>query len=56
MASQPSKKPRVSNKKTRILLVRHGATTLTAEDRFAGATDVLLSETGEVRNKITNNQ
>ncbi|EGD75521.1 phosphoglycerate mutase [Salpingoeca rosetta] len=33
--------------KTRILLVRHGATVLTAEDRFAGATDVLLSETGE---------
>ncbi|MEW5852317.1 MAG: histidine phosphatase family protein [Myxococcota bacterium] len=32
---------------TRVLLVRHGATTLTAEDRFAGSTDVLLSETGE---------
>jgi broad specificity phosphatase PhoE len=31
---------------TRIFLVRHGATTLTAEDRFAGATDVPLSDTG----------
>lgn len=31
---------------TRVFLVRHGATTLTAEDRFAGATDVLLSDEG----------
>ena len=31
---------------TRLFLVRHGATTLTAEDRFAGETDVLLSDTG----------
>jgi broad specificity phosphatase PhoE len=31
---------------TRLLLVRHGATTLSAEDRFAGATDVELSEEG----------
>jgi probable phosphoglycerate mutase len=31
---------------TRILLVRHGATTLSAEDRFAGATDVDLSDEG----------
>jgi len=31
---------------TRILLVRHGATVLTAEDRFAGATDVALSDEG----------
>ncbi|MEO6786236.1 MAG: histidine phosphatase family protein [Chthoniobacteraceae bacterium] len=31
---------------TRIFLVRHGATTLTAEDRFAGATDVPLSDAG----------
>ncbi len=31
---------------TRIFLVRHGATTLTAEDRFAGATDIPLSDTG----------
>jgi len=31
---------------TRIFLIRHGATILTAEDRFAGATDVPLSDTG----------
>ena len=31
---------------TRIFLIRHGATVLTAEDRFAGATDVELSEDG----------
>jgi probable phosphoglycerate mutase len=31
---------------TRIFLIRHGATTLTSEDRFAGATDVPLSDEG----------
>ena len=31
---------------TRVFLVRHGATVLTSEDRFAGATDVALSERG----------
>jgi probable phosphoglycerate mutase len=31
---------------TRILLVRHGATVLSAEDRFAGSTDVDLSDEG----------
>jgi broad specificity phosphatase PhoE len=31
---------------TRLYLVRHGATTLSAEDRFAGATDVPLSDEG----------
>lgn len=31
---------------TRVLLIRHGATTLSAEDRFAGSTDVELSEEG----------
>ena len=31
---------------TRVFLIRHGATTLTAEDRFAGATDVELSDEG----------
>lgn len=31
---------------TRLALVRHGATTLSAEDRFAGATDVELSKSG----------
>ncbi|MES2308501.1 MAG: histidine phosphatase family protein [Verrucomicrobiota bacterium] len=35
---------------TRIFLIRHGATTLTAEDRFAGATDVPLSDDG--RNQV----
>ena len=32
---------------TRILLVRHGSTELSAEDRFAGATDVQLAAEGE---------
>lgn len=31
---------------TRVLLVRHGETTLSAEDRFAGSTDVDLSDEG----------
>ncbi len=31
---------------TRLYLVRHGATQLTAEDRFSGATNVHLSEAG----------
>ena len=31
---------------TRVYLVRRGATDLTAEDRFAGSTDVSLSEDG----------
>ncbi len=31
---------------TRLYLVRHGATTASGEDRFAGATDVALSEEG----------
>ena len=31
---------------TRLLLVRHGATILSAEDRFAGSTDVELSDEG----------
>lgn len=34
---------------TRLLLIRHGATTLTAEDRFAGSTDVELSDAGRVQ-------
>lgn len=38
--------PPVSCSSTRIFLVRHGATMLTAEDRFAGATDVPLSDHG----------
>jgi broad specificity phosphatase PhoE len=31
---------------TRLFLIRHGATMLTAEDRFAGSTDVELSDLG----------
>ena len=31
---------------TRLYLVRHGATELSSEDRFAGAVDVLLSDVG----------
>ena len=31
---------------TRILLARHGATTLSVEDRFAGSSDVPLSDEG----------
>ena len=31
---------------TRVLLIRHGATVLSAEDRFAGSTDVDLSDEG----------
>lgn len=34
---------------TRLLLVRHGATLLSAEDRFAGATDVALSDEGRAQ-------
>jgi probable phosphoglycerate mutase len=34
---------------TRVLLIRHGATTLSAEDRFAGATDVELSDEGRTQ-------
>jgi broad specificity phosphatase PhoE len=37
---------------TRIFLVRHGATELTDEDRFAGATDVLLSDTGREQARL----
>lgn len=32
---------------TRIYMIRHGATQLSAEDRFAGAVDVALSEAGK---------
>jgi broad specificity phosphatase PhoE len=34
-------------KTTRIFMVRHGATQLSAEDRFAGAVDVELSDEGK---------
>lgn len=32
---------------TRVYLIRHGATELSAEDRFAGSVDVLLSDEGK---------
>ncbi len=35
--------------KTRVFLVRHGATVLSAEDRFAGATNVELSDAGRAQ-------
>lgn len=38
-------------KPTRVFMVRHGATVLTAEDRFAGSTDVALSDTGREQMK-----
>jgi broad specificity phosphatase PhoE len=34
---------------TRLHLIRHGATTLSAEDRFAGAVDVELSDEGRAQ-------
>jgi broad specificity phosphatase PhoE len=34
---------------TRLLLVRHGSTTLSAEDRFAGSTDIPLSDEGRTQ-------
>lgn len=34
---------------TRLYLIRHGATTLSAEDRFAGATEVDLSDEGRAQ-------
>ncbi|MCC7361272.1 MAG: histidine phosphatase family protein [Anaerolineales bacterium] len=34
---------------TRLYLVRHGATVLSAEDRFAGSTDVELSDEGRAQ-------
>jgi probable phosphoglycerate mutase len=37
---------------TRLLLIRHGATTLSAEDRFAGSTNVELSEEGKRQAKF----
>ena len=36
----------MSQNPTRVFLIRHGATVLSAEDRFAGATDVELSDEG----------
>jgi probable phosphoglycerate mutase len=36
----------MGTKTTRVFMVRHGATVVSAEDRFAGATDVALSDQG----------
>lgn len=36
----------MSSVATRVFMIRHGATILSAEDRFAGATDVPLSDEG----------
>ncbi len=36
----------MSSATTRVFMVRHGATVLSGEDRFAGVTDVALSEEG----------
>ncbi|HEV7923624.1 MAG TPA: histidine phosphatase family protein [Thermoanaerobaculia bacterium] len=37
---------------TRVFLVRHGATELSSEDRFAGAIDVLLSAAGREQARL----
>jgi broad specificity phosphatase PhoE len=37
---------------TRIFLIRHGATVLSAEDRFAGSTDVELSDEGRTQARL----
>ncbi len=37
---------------TRVYLIRHGATELSAEDRFAGAVDVLLSDAGREQARL----
>jgi broad specificity phosphatase PhoE len=37
---------------TRVFIVRHGATVLSAEDRFAGVTDVELSEEGREQARL----
>lgn len=42
-------KGRTDKVPTRIYLVRHGATELTAEDRFAGSTNVPLSDEGRAQ-------
>ncbi len=36
---------------TRVFLVRHGATVLSAEDRYAGSVDVALSEEGRAQSR-----
>jgi broad specificity phosphatase PhoE len=41
----------VASDVTRVFMVRHGATVLSAEDRFAGATDVALSDEGRAQTR-----
>jgi broad specificity phosphatase PhoE len=45
----PAGKKEVTTVTTRIFLIRHGSTLLTTEDRFSGATDVALSDTGRAQ-------
>lgn len=42
----------MSQTHTRVFLIRHGETTLTAEDRFAGETDVPLSDGGRQQARL----
>src|SRR5580704_7958396 len=44
--SRPARRDRLSCMKTRVLLVRHGSTVFSAEERFAGSSDVPLSDEG----------
>ena len=37
---------------TRLFLIRHGATTLTAEDKFSGADNVYISEEGRLQAEL----
>jgi probable phosphoglycerate mutase len=39
----------MSSSMTRVFMVRHGATVLSTEDRFAGTTDVALSDEGRAQ-------
>ncbi len=39
----------MSSTNTRVFLIRHGATVLSAEDRFAGSTNVPLSDEGRLQ-------
>jgi broad specificity phosphatase PhoE len=43
--------PAAASTTTRLLLVRHGATVLSADDRFAGATDVPLGDDGRTQSQ-----
>src|SRR5262245_24507388 len=49
MDSSITRTPSDAPKTTRVCLVRHGETSLAAEDRFAGATDVPLGPNGYIQ-------